>query len=295
MSYFIHNKYDRNSSDQVTNVSGTDYTFNSDNTVTVIDYFGLLEKGDETYKYLDTTYMGIQPITELAYTTIDTENLIGNTPTTDGKSNTEYASGISKILDKLQITVGEKTDTGGSESDGTVMAKLNGCLNKLSKIFDYCLYPYRRLYVSDDIIKSHEVPSTISTRYYRLYSFGTKYNEKPFSVSFNYPGQLIFEITVQNSSNINTEIDVIESDAPYTSYTSLNTSSTPMTDFAQVITAKESSVKIFTVDIKPDKFYSVVFGGSAGSASSSISTTVSKVDIKGRLDYIEFPVIEKSL
>lgn len=132
MSYFIHNKYDKQSADQVTNVSGTDYTFNSDTTVTVIDYFGLLEKGDVTYKYLDTTYMGIQPINELAYTTIDTENLIGNTPTTDGKSNTEYAFGISKILDKLQITVGEKTDTGGSESDGTVMAKLNEILHDVA-------------------------------------------------------------------------------------------------------------------------------------------------------------------
>lgn len=134
MAYFIHNKYDSNSSSQVTNVSGTDYTFNSDTTVTVIDYFGLLEKGDETYKYLDTTYMGIQPITELVYTTIDTENLIGSTPTTDGKSNTEYASGISKILDKLQITVGEKADTGGSESDGTVMAKLNAILSGFTSI-----------------------------------------------------------------------------------------------------------------------------------------------------------------
>ena len=129
MAYFIHNKYDSNSSSQVTNVSGTDYTFNSDTAVTVIDYFGLLESGDETYKYLDTTYMGIRPVEELAYTTIDTNNLIGNVPTTDGKSNIEYASGISKILDKLQIAVGEKTDTGGSESDGTVMAKLNETLH----------------------------------------------------------------------------------------------------------------------------------------------------------------------
>ena len=103
MAYFIHNKYDSNSSSQVTNVSGTDYTFNSDTAVTVIDYFGLLESGDETYKYLDTTYMGVQSVSELAYTTIDTNNLIGNVPTTDGKSNIEYASGISKILDKLQI------------------------------------------------------------------------------------------------------------------------------------------------------------------------------------------------
>lgn len=132
MAYFIHNKYDSNSSSQVTNVSGTDYTFNSDTAVTVIDYFGLLESGDETYKYLDTTYMGVQPISELAYTTIDTNNLIGNVPTTDGKSNIEYASGISKILDKLQIAVGEKTDTGGSESDGTVMAKLNALMSLIS-------------------------------------------------------------------------------------------------------------------------------------------------------------------
>ena len=132
MAYFIHNKYDSNSSSQVTNVSGTDYTFNSDTAVTVIDYFGLLESGDETYKYLDTTYMGVQSVSELAYTTIDTNNLIGNVPTTDGKSNIEYASGISKILDKLQITVGEKTDTGGSESDGTVMAKLNALMSLIS-------------------------------------------------------------------------------------------------------------------------------------------------------------------
>ncbi|MEA4972390.1 MAG: hypothetical protein VB119_04345 [Candidatus Metalachnospira sp.] len=125
MAYFIHNKYDKDSKAKVTLVSGTNYTYKADNTVTVIDYFGLLESGVKTYQYLDTAYMGIQTVASLVYTTIDTTNLLGKTPTTDGKSIIEFATGVINILEKLQILVGEKSDTGGGVSDGTIMAKIN--------------------------------------------------------------------------------------------------------------------------------------------------------------------------
>lgn len=132
MAYFIHNKYDKDSKAKVTLVSGTNYTYKADNTVTVIDYFGLLESGVKTYQYLDTAYMGIQTVASLVYTTIDMANLIGKTPTTDGKSIIEFATGVINILEKLQILVGEKSDTGGGVSDGTIMAKLNSLSSALT-------------------------------------------------------------------------------------------------------------------------------------------------------------------
>ena len=68
MAYFIHNKYDSNSSAKVTHVSGTSYTYKEDPGVTVIDFFGNMEAGVNTYRNLDTTYMGIKPVDELTYT-----------------------------------------------------------------------------------------------------------------------------------------------------------------------------------------------------------------------------------
>lgn len=124
MAYFIHNKYDKNSIAKVSGSSGS-FTYNDDPSVTVIDYYGLLEGGTDTYKYLDTTKMGIEPVDTLQYANINEGSLIGNTQTTDGKSIIKYASGVSPIIDKIQTQIGETTDTGGSISSGTIMGKLN--------------------------------------------------------------------------------------------------------------------------------------------------------------------------
>ena len=57
MSYFIHNKYSAASIAAKEDLEGD---------VTVIDYYGLLESDDTTYKNVDTSVMG-QEIAELAY------------------------------------------------------------------------------------------------------------------------------------------------------------------------------------------------------------------------------------
>ena len=134
MAYFIHNKYDKNSSAKVTSSGGLNYTYNDDPSVTVIDYYGNLEQGIDTYKYLDTTYMGTQVIDSLTYSTIDEGNLIGKNQTTDGNSGINYASGVLPIVEKVQELIGVTSDTGGSESLGTIMAKLNESLNRLTKL-----------------------------------------------------------------------------------------------------------------------------------------------------------------
>lgn len=139
MAYFIHNKYDSNSSAKVTHVSGTSYTYKEDPSITVIDFFGNMEAGVNTYRNLDTTYMGIKPVDELVYTTIDEDSLIGNGQTTDGSSNLEYATGVLPIVEKLQELMGQASDTGGSENVGTIMAKLNAILKDV-KTTDMIVY-----------------------------------------------------------------------------------------------------------------------------------------------------------
>ena len=49
MSYFIHNKYDKTSVSQLSAMETAGHT--------IIDYYGLLESGNTTYKYLDTKDM----------------------------------------------------------------------------------------------------------------------------------------------------------------------------------------------------------------------------------------------
>ena len=69
MSYFIHNKYDKNSNAKVT-LSNNMYTYNDDASVIVIDFYGLLESGDTTYRLLDTSSMGSSIIDILRYSNI---------------------------------------------------------------------------------------------------------------------------------------------------------------------------------------------------------------------------------
>lgn len=62
MSYFIHNKYDKNSNAKVT-ATDTGYTYNEDASVEVIDFYGNYSQ----YRDLDTSSMGISVIDELKY------------------------------------------------------------------------------------------------------------------------------------------------------------------------------------------------------------------------------------
>lgn len=57
MAYYILNKYDVNSLAKTTHQSDGSYTYNDDSSITVIDYYGLLESGDTTYKNIDASSM----------------------------------------------------------------------------------------------------------------------------------------------------------------------------------------------------------------------------------------------
>ena len=43
MAYFIMNKYDINSYSKCSTTDNINFTYNSDNSITVIDYYGLIE------------------------------------------------------------------------------------------------------------------------------------------------------------------------------------------------------------------------------------------------------------
>lgn len=57
MAYFILNKYDSNSLTKCSTTDNINFTYKADSSVTVIDYYGLMERGDNRYKNLDTTSM----------------------------------------------------------------------------------------------------------------------------------------------------------------------------------------------------------------------------------------------
>ena len=85
MGYFIHNKYDKVS---IQRLSTVDTEVN-----TVIDYYGLLESGNETYKYLDTSSMGRGVINSLNY--VPVANLSsGEKSFNNESSKLEFASSI---------------------------------------------------------------------------------------------------------------------------------------------------------------------------------------------------------
>ena len=84
MGYFIHNKYDKNSIAALANIDTTAHT--------VIDYYGLLEEGNETYKYLDTSGMGAL---QSALRYVPVENVTsGEQSSNDEASKLEFATSI---------------------------------------------------------------------------------------------------------------------------------------------------------------------------------------------------------
>lgn len=110
MAYFIHNKYDRDSIAKVTTSDNINFTYNDDNTVTVIDYYGLLERGDNTYKTLDTTSMGINIIENLQYHLTTSETFSGTENVLNGMSNNSVKTSLFDILMDIVGKIGTSAD-----------------------------------------------------------------------------------------------------------------------------------------------------------------------------------------
>lgn len=66
MSYFIHNKYDKDSIANKVVYEAEGHT--------IIDYYGLLESGDTTYKYVDISTMGTELLDSLTYMVPEGDN-----------------------------------------------------------------------------------------------------------------------------------------------------------------------------------------------------------------------------
>lgn len=85
MGYFIHNKYDINSLSQVNSMVSAGHT--------IIDYYGLLENGDETHRDLNTFQMP-ELVTSLEYATINPSHFAPNTLIPDSSSQFKFESSI---------------------------------------------------------------------------------------------------------------------------------------------------------------------------------------------------------
>lgn len=100
MSYFIHNKYDSTSVAQLASMQSAGHT--------IIDYFGLLESGNTTYKNINTANMPCV-VDNLETATFDTfEDDAGL------KDKGEFVFGTSVIIKSIQrisITVGKNAVT----------------------------------------------------------------------------------------------------------------------------------------------------------------------------------------
>lgn len=114
MSYFIHNKYSALSRSKVTTSDNVTFTYNDDSTVTVIDYYGLLESGDTTYKGINTSKMGTEVIDNLEYSSIVEDKLVGVDNITNGLSNQQGSTSLLDYLTKIDSNIGVSSDTGTS-------------------------------------------------------------------------------------------------------------------------------------------------------------------------------------
>lgn len=113
MAYFIHNKYDKNSITKVTTSDNITFTYNDDNTVIVIDYYGLLERGDNTYKNLDTNSMGNNIIDTLQFFNINNEEYLqGIEQIQNGLSNNTIKTSILDICMNIKERLDQQSDKG---------------------------------------------------------------------------------------------------------------------------------------------------------------------------------------
>ena len=94
MSYYIHNKYDASSVAQLEEMQSAGHT--------IIDYYGLLEQGDETYKNLDTSSMPCV-VTSLKYATIDENNFAKNKYTPDTITELKFSASI--VIKSIQTGI----------------------------------------------------------------------------------------------------------------------------------------------------------------------------------------------
>ena len=109
MAYFIHNKYDKDSIAKVSTTDGINYTYNADNSVIVIDYYGQLQSGNNAYKELDTTSMGISIIDSLVYR-VNTGTQTGTEDINNNLSNNEIKTSLFDILMDIVGKIGVPSD-----------------------------------------------------------------------------------------------------------------------------------------------------------------------------------------
>lgn len=110
MGYFIHNKYDKTSVAKLSSMKAAGHT--------VIDYYGLLESGDTTYKYLDTKDMPCV-VSTLSYVNINKNGFVSNTKPEDENCQFNFSSSI--IIKSIQRGIGGVTNiTSASENGSTV-------------------------------------------------------------------------------------------------------------------------------------------------------------------------------
>ncbi len=121
MSYYIHNKYDASSIAKLGEMQSAGHT--------IIDYYGLLEQGDETYKNLDTSSMpGI--VTSLKYADIDEANLAQNSYSPDENSELKFSTSI--IIKSIQTgTVNVKRTNNGTANVTISPVKPEKCMVRL--------------------------------------------------------------------------------------------------------------------------------------------------------------------
>ena len=124
MAYFIHNKYDKNSKAKVTE-QNNNFTYNADNSVTVIDYYGLLEKNILTYKSIDTSSMGIAPVETLKYRTPNGLPT-GNDDIINGLSNNIIKTSVSDLVNNTNAKIGSPNDLGSTTLFGLLNSATGG-------------------------------------------------------------------------------------------------------------------------------------------------------------------------
>jgi hypothetical protein len=124
MAYFIHNKYDKDSKAKVTE-QNNNFTYNADNSVTVIDYYGLLEENDLTYKSIDTSNMGIAPVEVLKYRTPN-GLLTGNDDIINGLSNNIIKTSVSDLVNNTNAKIGSPNDLGSTTLFGLLNTATGG-------------------------------------------------------------------------------------------------------------------------------------------------------------------------
>lgn len=132
MSYFIHNKYDKNSNAKVT-ATDSGYTYNEDASVEVIDFYGNYSQ----YRDLDTSSMGISVIDELKYYSRTEGSLQGGNSVTNGMSNSTVKTSLFDILMDITSKIGAKDDLDSSSLFGTINSQSKTSLKPINSAISH--------------------------------------------------------------------------------------------------------------------------------------------------------------